>query len=1436
MQRNFGKPAGHLSTSEWKNEDSIKELCRDSDNNNEKYLEKKICYETKSSLDQHPCPSSDVSYSIQQDSSVEPLRKIQLKEDEQGPDRNSSSIFLNTSLTSSTPPPSSDITVQQYPKSPNKMTTSRHNTIIANNSTLSTHHPNHSVTNSPAGCTNNSSSIPWQRRDMSRKEEYEFLEMNPFCDLAEFSARHPHVHQRTYYRWKRRIKEEFMVLEQCSDMSFSQFSSVVLQAKENVFTLWKSLIAQGKGFFAPSDTSKRLEAKLTSAQVPSSPQEQQQQQQHSAEYLYLQKNLSATFLDFSQQFPRASLNVFNSLKQKSLQEFSLFHQNRHMSYKDFSNLIYISEEVFKEWQTQVQSLTHFQGAATTHFPRSLQSLQSVGAHAKAPDTNGFHSKNHQMNMANVMKHHLASSESSVLSGLNESMTQNLSASYLASLQNLMFPWPSYYGLSPPLAPQHLLPFMLWPGMSGVMGGLAGGPAAGPLALLSQLQAASSTSSPSSLASGSHSSPKLGDLKVDSAHTSASVAQDMVPAVKDERDYETDQTNNTLKMSDPERNLSPYPRQQQSDREELGDLNTPGAVSRSRKQNLQEYIHYLHRPGLGFRDLVTLFPSISSRTFYRWRKEMNAAVLLVGENPDMEFLHFQAVFPDIPEQIFHLWQGRAKRGESLLQPEASLSHCQDSLSKPEFTASPQLFHTQKPPVSPSVHVESKSAVLKQDRATSISEMRHSQLDRPLSLCHPKSSPVSTSSLDDSYSQAHFGEELAVQKKCYKEDYLFVQRNPSLDFASFSRQFPNTSVRTFYRWKKELRDAVDFLRCNPAVDYTAYKAMDATVSEEVFNIWRAIVQNNVVFEEETNPEVIPPEGVVHTPTTDENYNTALSYLHLNPSISYSQFIQLFPEVREKTFELWKKETHQLINYIHTNPSVQFSDISALLPHISHSSFLKWKEMPISDISSERPKTDANLNDNSYSVEYTKSEMTKAFVYLMYNPTMSFKSYKAKFEFVSPSTFELWLTKIRAVVVDILSHPSMEYKDFNIKDMSRDLFDKLRSLQPQDLAIIEERCQEARLDDDTMVTHCPLPDPNSAQMLQTAFEFMQMHPSISWDDFHTMHPIVPQEVYQNWVACVSDQIAFLKDKPDLTYADFLKLYPHTSQEAFAFLKRDTCSPSLQNHTHHFLGTSQQIEDKELPQSEHRKNARISPSDETLCTQHHMGQESTSRREENFLLMESSLSKLAKFAHSSELLSPHCARDSSKQVESAAPLQKTPEGTTDLRQSCDQSAFECEQVSNYHRSSGSPYLSTSLAQQNKMHDFGTERSSSSSSSLSALESLACEASMHHKGHRQATQNPSPIPSKELVPLKSASASSSTPNPWQNHLHQVNAEEATGNRDDDEAFSSQRQKKMSRAEYMFVKANPEVDSQEFARIFPGVSARTFYRWKKEIRAQLQPS
>lgn len=317
-----------------------------------------------------------------------------------------------------------------------------------------------------------SPSIPWQRRDMSRKEEYEFLEMNPFSDLAEFSLKYPHVHQRTYYRWKRRIKEEYIILEQCPNMTFEQFSSVVLQAKETVFNLWKGLIAQGRGFFAPSADapSKRIETKSSTAKSINN---------FSAEYTYLQKNLLITQEQFCRKYPNISADIFTVLKRKVMQEFWLFFHNKQMSWKEFSKILNVPEDVYNYWREYAESLrlntlSSDMKAALGDFSSSAQMFSSsFSTFLESPPSPADASLQVSKDgTQNSVMDPLSNQNLQLDSALKDSVSRSLSASYLNSLQNMMIPWASYYNIAPPLG-QQMLPMMLWPRMLGFASGLGG---------------------------------------------------------------------------------------------------------------------------------------------------------------------------------------------------------------------------------------------------------------------------------------------------------------------------------------------------------------------------------------------------------------------------------------------------------------------------------------------------------------------------------------------------------------------------------------------------------------------------------------------------------------------------------------------------------------------------------------------------------------------------------------------------------------------------------------------------------------------------------------------------------------------------------------------------------------------------------------------------
>lgn len=157
--------------------------------------------------------------------------------------------------------------------------------------------------------------VPWPRKDMTQKEEYQFLETDPFMDFAEMSRLFPNMQQRTFYRWKRRIKDQFICLEQQPTLTYAQFSQYFPQVKDHVFEHWRGLIAKGHRFLGDAAKSGASfgDVKGVACSVVKACGEEgagsgghkegeggAQPDDYISQYIFLQKNLSLDAEQFSQ--------------------------------------------------------------------------------------------------------------------------------------------------------------------------------------------------------------------------------------------------------------------------------------------------------------------------------------------------------------------------------------------------------------------------------------------------------------------------------------------------------------------------------------------------------------------------------------------------------------------------------------------------------------------------------------------------------------------------------------------------------------------------------------------------------------------------------------------------------------------------------------------------------------------------------------------------------------------------------------------------------------------------------------------------------------------------------------------------------------------------------------------------------------------------------
>lgn len=74
---------------------------------------------------------------------------------------------------------------------------------------------------------------------------------------------------------------------------------------------------------------------------------------------------------------------------------------------------------------------------------------------------------------------------------------------------------------------------------------------------------------------------------------------------------------------------------------------------------------------------------------------------------------------------------------------------------------------------------------------------------------------------------------------KAEYQFLETDPFMDFAEMSRHFPNMQQRTFYRWKRRIKDQFMFVEQRPGLTYAQFATCFPQVRENVFLHWHGLI---------------------------------------------------------------------------------------------------------------------------------------------------------------------------------------------------------------------------------------------------------------------------------------------------------------------------------------------------------------------------------------------------------------------------------------------------------------------------------------------------------------------------------------------------------------------------------------------------------------------
>ena len=235
-------------------------------------------------------------------------------------------------------------------------------------------------------------------------------------------------------------------------------------------------------------------------------------------------------------------------------------------------------------------------------------------------------------------------------------------------------------------------------------------------------------------------------------------------------------------------------------------------------------------------------------------QVSSALALLEREPHCTSEHFALSFPNVPDEILSSWRDRVKHGHARLMvggPESGEDPTPPSATAPATSSS-------QPPTSPSPALSGQHS-----RDSSLgAEVGSAGEDAPnFLLAKSREVEGEKAAKEDRYKDHSLRESPALlssrrQFKMNREEFHFVQRYPNVDFATFASYYPSISVRTFYRWRRQIRDSIDLLRSRPAITLLDFQKLVPEVTEDVFEAWRLLVKEEARMQRERSTDT--PEG--------------------------------------------------------------------------------------------------------------------------------------------------------------------------------------------------------------------------------------------------------------------------------------------------------------------------------------------------------------------------------------------------------------------------------------------------------------------------------------------------------------------------------------------------------------------------------------------------
>ena len=674
------------------------------------------------------------------------------------------------------------------------------------------------------------------------------------------------------------------------------------------------------------------------------------------------------------------------------------------------------------------------------------------------------------------------------------------------------------------------------------------------------------------------------------------------------------------------------------------------------------------------------------------------------------------------------------------------------------------------------------------------------------------------------------------QCRPEQWL-VHMNPHLDFAELRLTYPDVSQRTFYRWKQEVHQVMDYMRDHPDVSYDDIASCLPEVSHQAFLVWQELIRREKLsqfsirkVETETERSSVPRTVSDHIRDAPHTVGEVVS--------------------RNGPDDLTQEKV-----------CGEFS--KSVVPGTA--------------------EQQVGLQEEESSAGKARRQTRNEFVEVMLNPAMDYAEFARRYGTVSQRTFYRWRAHIRDWRAAIRADPHMDYYTFvrTARDVPEYVFRIWREWEsrlenPHSTSTssdgYEGGAQETSHPGTGQSQHSqPARGAGSAssnseaghshtsqlEMLWLAYDYYQRHPDIHLEALSAVFPAVTADVFQQWKKSGDVMMEYIRSIPSTNFEDFHRLFTDVKEDVFNILKAKVLGQAplaLPSSSSSELTTSVQ---PVFPSSSQTSGVRpgscqkekvpgsmydLEPGGKSTHSSLYQTSQSSSTYSTQSSLYHSSS------AHSPRLQSSPVPATDNKDSARSVRIKQESSPTTPLP-SFTETVSNLGRLSSMvqHRLSQTPPAASAAPSPSALLN---PHSASTASSLTPVFSQALAGIMGHHSvakvsasashaadvthlHQQVYPSVSPTSSSHRSVEESAAVTAAEVN-----RPGSSGEELQGGREErvleTSAHSSQRQRKLQRVEYMFVLQNPDVDVQEFLTRFPQVSLRTFYRWKREIREDQQ--